>query len=186
MKFNSYGTVHTIQSHAAIWPTLALCSLFEEVNSPTSVTLPKARVCHFPMYKTIHGLMSFPTDGVIIWIMVRKWHYSWTSTLWTKRLNSPHLIMGSTGNLKTLSNSYKLTLCHIPEKWRQQLYHDKSLQSHKAEILHIPKVLSLVNTKGFNLSIKICTDHPGIKLSTLWIRILCHTLSTFTTKFCNV
>lgn len=67
-------TIRTIPSQAAIWPTLALHSLFNKVNSPTSATQPKWTEYHFWIYSTICGLTSFPTDRVIIWMMVRKWH----------------------------------------------------------------------------------------------------------------
>jgi hypothetical protein len=50
------------------------------------------------------------------------------------------------------------------KKWHLQLNINSELQGWG---FSRSQVLSLVEIKSFNLSLKTCTDHPGIKLTTL-------------------
>jgi hypothetical protein len=50
-------------------------------------------------------------------------------------LDSPHLMMGSTGNPEIIkSNYYATVLCYTSEEQKQLFYHGESLKSHKRKI----------------------------------------------------
>lgn len=51
-------------------------------------------------------------------------------------LDLPHLMMRSTGNTETSSDSYKPTLRQTPEEQRQKVYGGKSLKSQPLSIMH--------------------------------------------------